>query len=161
MDAGAAFPGRLLRGLAKSSFIKDHDGRRHLTNEAFYPPGAPEQTRERRGKAPGFEISINFEDDPHAALQTTFADERNAGFGVCILPVSSVQNQPLLDPQIVWLEREPLPKNPFHGNIVLRSDTSQPIRRHIANLFAFMVDQQGECLSRDQMKKRIEGGGAM
>ena len=93
------------------------------------------------------EQSINWEDD-ESATEFTLNQRRDDGelqfkTGVAIIPraeVDRLNRQPTVS-GILSYERQTLEDNPYHGNILLRSDVPKPTMKKIAAGLALAVSQ--------------------
>ncbi|HID30263.1 MAG TPA: hypothetical protein EYP19_09695 [Desulfobacterales bacterium] len=94
------------------------------------------------------ELSINWEDDDCAIEFTLSQRKADGGFqfkgGAVVIPrpeVDRLNNRPTIRKGLVSYERQPLADNPYHGNILLRANTSKPTMRLIAAGLALAVSR--------------------
>lgn len=92
------------------------------------------------------DVSINWEDDDRVVIFTL--DQRKDGqfqftYGVARLPYSGIQevcNHPIC-PNSIQCNRDPIPDNVYHGNIVYRADLSKDTKRMISSMLAMKVKE--------------------
>lgn len=93
------------------------------------------------------ELSINWEDDDCVIEFTLSQRKADGGFqfkgGAVVIPrpeVDRLNNRPTIKGCLSY-ERQPLCDNPYHGNVLLRANTSKPTRRLIEAGFALAVSR--------------------
>jgi hypothetical protein len=130
-----AFPDNCIRGIPNETYV-NADGT--LGSHLFYfddqqrPDGWMEQ-------------SINWMDDS-GAIDQAFAQARPEGdlqfrAGIAIIPreeVDRISERPTVR-GIISYERQPLPANPYHGNLLLRGTTPKKTMKLIAAGLALAV----------------------
>ena len=122
------------RGL-RNKPIRDDRGLPQASMEAFLPDPRTSAARTDGGS----EVSVNWHDDAGDVLAFTMTDKKNSQFGVAILPEGQLRNLSAWNLQAaVTAERDPLPGNPYHGNLVFRAGLSQQNIRMLAGLLAFV-----------------------
>ena len=133
------FPNLCIRGIQKAKHV--HTDTDTVSSLLFIPDN---RTRELRSDG-GDETSINWEDND-SVLEFTLdsKDENNPTslafpHGAVKLPrkiLDEVVNSPTTYDSIKY-ERQELPHNPFHGNIVFRAGLPNHTITMIANVFAY------------------------
>jgi hypothetical protein len=131
-----SFPENCIRGIPNNSFLND-DG--SVGSHLFY------FDLTQTPKDGWFENSINWEDDD-SVVEFTLRQEKldgNLQFngGLVIVPteeLNRLRNRPTIK-SLLSYRREPLPDNPFHGDLLLRDDTSKPTMKLIAAGLALAV----------------------
>ncbi len=142
---------RLIRGLRKKDWVND-DGL--VTYKAFMPDGSTAEHRAKSGKKPGVEASINWEDDPLESLDVAYQNQQVSPHGIVYVSAEHfcyVRQHPKFG-SLVWAERDPLPQNKFHGNIVMGEALPVARRREAAAVIASGLDS---CLTRAAVDARL------
>lgn len=117
-----AYPSNCLRGLRKAeNVISDTSS---IDTSAFLPDKHTEADRDDGG----IETSIDWEDD-ESVLDRTMRNHQQSAHGVARLPRSDIDRAAAQPGAInaLWYERDRLPDNPHHGNLVFQ--TSMPPRQ--------------------------------
>lgn len=130
------FPENCLRGIPNSSFL-DADG--SVGSHLFY--FRPEDVRDDGWT----EQSVNWEDDLQA-IEFTLNQEKEEGgkqfkAGVVILPrreIDRLNRQPTVN-GVLSYERQQLDDNPYHGNLLLKTEVCKRVMKKIAAGLALHV----------------------
>ncbi len=134
MTTESNFPESCIKGISAQDQIgQGGNAAPHLFNfkDKIRPDGWKEQ-------------SINWNDDEEA-ISFTLSQERDNGsiqfaYGVAILPTHEIERvkRHIKVPSALSYERDALPGNRYHGNILLRGDIQKPLMRMIsANIALF------------------------
>ena len=127
---------KIIRGVPNPKMV-DVDGR---------PSGELFQF-DKSNRVEGFsELSINWYDD-EGALEHIFHQRKEDGSiqfkgGAAIILRSSIDtlmNRPLY-PGLIYYDRDKLPDNKYHGNILRKTDLSKPTRNIIAQSIAMFTE---------------------
>jgi hypothetical protein len=130
------FPDNGIKGIPNSSFLYNGESPQIATHLFYF--------KEEDARDDGWtEQSINWEDDGNAVnftLNQTKADgDKQFKAGVAILPrveIDRIRQRPT-HADVLSYERQALPENPYHGNILLRTGkVKPPIMRQIAATLA-------------------------
>jgi hypothetical protein len=124
-------PAYCLRGLRKADWVIDQAV---IATEAFIPDPRTAKTRSDGGK----ETSINWEDTAEVE-KFTFADKQNAQHGLARLATAAILHISRTVPGITMplnCERQPLPKNDYHGNIVYSAKVNPKVEKMLAAALA-------------------------
>ena len=142
------YPDELIRGISHESYI-DEEGRPLASMFQF----------DDAGRSDGFlETSINWYDDEHALRLTLEQRKRNDAseyqfkVGVAILSrrqLDSTIHSPNAKGAIDY-ERQMIEGNPYHGNILLKSNLEKQIRNMMSAAIALM------CVERIEYRHQIE-----
>ena len=132
------YPDYLIRGIPNQDFL-EADG---LPSSQLFQFNKPESVR-----LPGYrEESINWHDDDgaisHAFNQTKDDGTVQFKVGIAILlrsELDKIKNNPNVRQRFGY-ERYPLPRNPYHGNMLLKMDAPKPLIRKIAAQLALNVN---------------------
>jgi hypothetical protein len=124
-------PDNCLRGLRKANWVDD---RSLIATEAFTPDPRTAAGRKDGGK----ETSVNWEDDSQVE-NFTLADKSNARYGAA--RISTVQIVQTSDTVVavatpLSCERQRLPGNQYHGNIVYSAKVNMKMERMLAAALA-------------------------
>jgi hypothetical protein len=133
--ATRALPDECLRGLRQSKFKKKHDV---IATEAFLPvEGSAARRRAKGHVVVGDEASINWVDDGQA-LPLLLRDKANAGHGAARLRREDIDRANACRgcENMLFVERDELEKNPYHGNIVFREGLEPRDLNKLAGLLA-------------------------
>ena len=133
------YPEKFLRGIPNNSFMEEGYPNAELFKQF---DENPERTDDYT------EISINWNDD-EGALDTIFnqkkKDKDEYQFKVGAAVLSKVELDRLCKkPQVkngLCYERRKVEGNDYHGNILLKKDTSKPLRNLIASSLALCVEE--------------------
>lgn len=143
-QAHKSFPERCLRGLRDTDCLeRDENGRVWVSMKAFLPHWPTIKDRvDRRHKSNHYESSINWEDHIAESFRILCTDPVNAKCGVASVLLQDIKNAKQLNPRastmLDW-EREPLPKNPFHGNLLFSGTLPRNMVRELAAVIATHV----------------------
>jgi hypothetical protein len=130
------FPENCIRGIPNKTFLYDDETvAAHLFD-----------FKQRDARDDGLtEQSINWEDDTQAVeftlSQTKEDGDRQFKAGVAIVPrseIDRINKLPGIGGDLSY-ERQPLAGNPYHGNLLLPTDTSKKKMRMIAGSLALAV----------------------
>jgi hypothetical protein len=124
-------PTYCLRGLRKADWVIDHAV---VATEAFLPDPRTAKTRNDGGR----ETSVNWEDTPEVET-FTFADRQNAQYGVARLATTAILHISSTAqgiPTPLNCERQPLPNNDYHGNIVYSAKVKPKVEKMLAAALA-------------------------
>ena len=124
-------PDYCLRGLRKADWVIDQAV---IATEAFIPDPRTAKTRSDGGR----ETSVNWEDTPEVE-KFTFADKENAQHGVARLATAAILHISSTVPGIptpLNCERQRLPKNDYHGNIVYSAKVKPKVEKMLAAALA-------------------------
>lgn len=133
------YPDNCIKGIPneKEFLIPDGSVAAHL----FHFKPEPRRTDSRD------EQSVNWEDDdsavPFTLAQRKEGGERQFRGGVAILPraeIDRINRRPTVG-GILSYERQALPDNPYHGNILLRAGVPKPTMKKIAACLAVAVSR--------------------
>lgn len=133
------YPNTFIRGIPNSSFMENEFPNTQLFNKFDENPERNDDYNE---------ISINWYDDEEA-LQVIFnqkkkdTEEYQFKIGGAILSriaLESLRRRPLVDGRLSY-ERRKTDDNKYHGNILLRKDTSKSQRNMIASGLALCVER--------------------
>lgn len=133
------YPDYLIRGIPHPDFL-DED---NLPSASLFYFNKPESVR-----LPGYrEESINWHDDD-AAITHTFNQRKDDGsiqfrVGIAILlrsELDKIKNNPNVRQRFDY-ERHALPENPYHGNMLLRTNAPKDLIRKIAGQLALNVNR--------------------
>ena len=131
------FPDHCLRGIPNDSYITE-DG--SIGPHLFYFEYPPRNDGL-------IELSINWEDDAHALVLIFNQKKPNGDFqfksGVVKIPrdeLDRLNRRPTIA-GVISYERNQLPDNPYHGNILLRSEVSKLTMKTIAAGIALAVSE--------------------
>jgi len=132
------YPDYLIRGIPNPGFLDEDD----LPSANLFYFNKPESVR-----LPGYrEESINWHDDD-AAITHTFNQRKDGSVqfkvGIAILlrsELDKIKNNPNVRQRFDY-ERHPLPENPYHGNMLLKTDAPKPLIRKIAAQLALNVNR--------------------
>ena len=130
------FPSTFLRGIPDSTFVLE-DGT--VATHLFY------FNEEHSRNDDWIEQSINWEDNP-TALEVIFNQRKENGelqfkTGVTRIPreeIDRLSRQPTVTGMLTY-ERSPFEHNPYHGNLLLRSNVQKPTMKKIAAGIALAV----------------------
>lgn len=132
------FPDTCIRGIPNETFLTE-DGAvgSHLFQFTTQP-----------GRQDGWlELSINWEDD-EAVSDFTLQQIRQDGTlqfraGIAFLLVEEIErlNQRPMVRGLLGYERQELPDNPYHGNLLLRADTVKHTRKLVEAGLALAIDR--------------------
>jgi hypothetical protein len=131
MAESAGFPERTLRGMRLRNFVEKAP---FISGEAFWPitPSGREDKN--------FEASVDFEDEPTAIEM--LRRNPNASHGIAAFRSEIIRrlsaDVDLMDRHVgqLWLEREPLDDDPYHGNLVFHCALETQQRKIIAQEIA-------------------------
>ena len=124
-------PAYCLRGLRKADWVIDQAV---IATEAFIPDARTAKTRGDGGK----ETSVNWEDKPEVE-KFTLADKHNAQHGAARLATTAILHVSSTVPGISMplnCERQRLPKNDYHGNIVYSAKVNSKVEKMLAAALA-------------------------
>ena len=132
------FPDNLIRGVPNDTYV-NADG--SVGSHLFY-------FTEGIGRSDGWtDLSVNWEDTDSVVEFTLNQRKSDGDFqfrgGATILPreeVDRLNNRPTIKGLLSY-ERQPEPDNPFHGNILLRANTSKPTMKLIAAGLALAISR--------------------
>jgi hypothetical protein len=133
------YPDHCIRGIRKKDYwFEDTD----TVSAALYEPDT--RTKDDREDG-GIETSINWEDDDKALeFSLRIRDEKNPTqlafpYGAVRLArkVLDEVNESISTVNTILYERQKLPDNDYHGNIVFKSGVPKHTRTMIATVFAF------------------------
>jgi ABC-type molybdate transport system substrate-binding protein len=125
------FPAACLRGIRRRDYVKSD---KTLSSEVFMPDSRTTATRADKGE----ETSINWEDKTDGSVvRLTLSDKANAAYGVARVQTARLMdlNDKSVSIGAVTYERDPLEKNPYHGNIVFRSGLDRKVMGWIAQFY--------------------------
>ena len=120
-------PNSCLRGLRKANWVDD---RLLIATEAFIPDRRTAAIRQDGGK----ETSVNWEDDSQVE-GFTLADKSNAQYGAARISTAHIirtSNTVVAIATPLSCERQRLPKNQYHGNIVYSVDVNARMEKMLA-----------------------------
>jgi hypothetical protein len=130
------YPNNCIKGIKNASFVVGEKVGTHL----FYFDGQARQDG-------WIEQSINWEDDSGAidfTLQQKKTDQTlRFKAGIAIIPRNEIDKIMLLPGSVDLLnyERQALPDNPYHGNILLKEGTPSHVMVQIAGSLALAVSE--------------------
>lgn len=132
-DGPSSLPDTCLRSLREAKWLSD-DG--YVSFEAFLDHPKTRESRAQKGKSPGTEVSINWEDDS-SVLDFTFRTRPN-DVGVARLPTAAIyeQNKKPGSLNLISVERDELRDNKYHGNIVYKDGVNKQRMKMIAGALA-------------------------
>jgi len=132
------FPARCFRGIRKRDWM-NADNR--LTSAAFDWNLKTADLRRMAQKPPGFEISINWDDNPEAERKSR-EDRTNAQYGIASIPLSALDYITQLPafPNALFWERSPLAGNPYHGNLVCGEGLPRQMLQCMSGLLALHAE---------------------
>jgi hypothetical protein len=120
-----------LRGLRKADWVIDHAV---IATEALIPDPRTAKTRGDGGR----ETSVNWEDTPEVE-KFTFADKQKAQYGIARLATAAILHISSTVPGILTplnCERQRLPENNYHGNIVYSAKVKPKVEKMLAAAIA-------------------------
>lgn len=127
-------PDSCLRGIPKKDFLTPEG----LSYHAFKPDERTADSRQDKGQ----ETSVNWEDD-ESVVESTLRRRDEKGhitfpYGLARLPCHKIDqlNSEPGSRSALTCERNPLPDNPYHGNIVFRFGLSKATVNMIAGALA-------------------------
>ena len=125
-----SFPERCIRGLSDKEDVTQ-EGR--VNSQALYPNFKPKTQRPDKA----FETSINWEDDETVIAFTRKQREQSA-YGVAALRLEAIDYEIRASRAVGLLtyERQKLPSNQYHGNIVFAQEISQRFAKTLAAALA-------------------------
>jgi len=133
-----AYPDNCLRGIPNENQVQE-DGL--VSTDLFF---FNEQKVRQTGE---FEHSINWVDDPSVIpftlSQKKSDDSLQFGGGIAMIPRAEIDRTsklPTLDGALSY-DRQPLPENLYHGNLILAAGISKQRRRLIAATLAMLVSE--------------------
>lgn len=133
-----SFPDNSIKGIPNVSFFTQEGT---VSSHLFHFKKNPERNDEFT------ENSINWQDDADCIAFTL--NQRKTGnayqfsAGVAIVPreeIDRLKNRPTVK-DLISYERNTLPDNPYHGNILLDKSVSQPVMKKLAAGLALAVSK--------------------
>jgi len=123
------YPISCLRGIRKPDWITPEN---KVSGVAFDPD---KKTKKSRADG-GIETSINWE-DKESVLKFSLNTQNYQHGAVRLLreQIDQINNEPITETYLSY-DRDKLKKNPYHGNIVFRSNLSPKFRRTLAGSLA-------------------------
>lgn len=128
--AWTSYPDEVFRALRKEEWFKDNS----VTAEAFMPDKNTEARRQKKNLEPGVETSVNWADDA-GAEDKSFENPEQCVAGVARVQLVNVREQLAKHPDI-FPERDRLPSNDYHGNLVFSPGMGMQRRKQLSTLFA-------------------------